>query len=84
MLFDEHGCHNNGDSQDQGTDADALLANKLTDKVNATSWLNYDILDGKVFYMYTDDDVYLHFSEIGEAAKDKEIETYVLALADEE
>lgn len=66
------------------TDADTLLANKLTDKVNATSWLNYDILDGKVFYMYTDDDVYLHFSEIGEAAKDKEIETYVLALADEE
>ena len=25
MLFDEHGCHNNGDSQDQGTDADALF-----------------------------------------------------------
>lgn len=63
---------------------DTLLANKLTDKVNATSWLNYDILDGKVFYMYTDDDVYLHFSEMGEAAKDKEIKTYVLALADEE
>lgn len=63
---------------------DTLIANKLTDKVNATSWLNYDILDGKVFYMYTDDDVYLHFSEMGEAAKDKEIKTYVLALADEE
>lgn len=63
---------------------DTLTANKLTDKVNATSWLNYDILDGKVFYMYTDNDVYLHFSEMGEAAKDKEIKTYVLALADEE
>ena len=25
MLFDEHGCHNNGDSQDQGTDADAFF-----------------------------------------------------------
>lgn len=63
---------------------DTLTANKLTDKVNATSWLNYDILDGKVFYMYTDNDVYLHFSEMGEAAKDKEIKTYVLALADDE
>ena len=63
---------------------DTLTANKLTDKVNATSWLNYDILDGKVIYMYTDNDVYLHFSEMGEAAKDKEIKTYVLALADEE
>lgn len=63
---------------------DTLLANKITANVNATSWLTYDILDGKVFYMYTDDDVYLHFSEIGTASKDKEIETYILALADEE
>lgn len=28
MLFDEHGCHNNGDSQDQGTDADAFFFSK--------------------------------------------------------
>ena len=40
MLFDEHGCHNNGDSQDQGTDADALFLLKAWQSVHPENYIH--------------------------------------------